>query len=168
MKKLELIPVFILGALLGTGCNQSSQPAEDQSALRAEAKDLAAPSAKPGALPHGGAPVQIGPHDYHLELVNDPTEGKMTAYVLDDHAEKPKNVSPTTFEMLARFGGTEQRLTFQPLTNATSANISAFAASADWLKTATNFDGEIPTITLGGETFQNIKFSYPKGVKHSH
>ena len=119
-------------------------------------------------MPHGGTPVQVGSHDYHLELVNDPTEGRMMAYVLDDHAEKPESVPPTTFDLIARIGGAEQRVTFTSMTNAAGTNVTSFVAAAEWLKTATNFEGTIPKITLGNETFENINFSYPRGKRHAH
>src|SRR5688500_7082232 len=43
--------------------------------------------------PHGGTPVQVGDHGFHLELVPDPVEGKLLAYVLDAHAEGGVSVS---------------------------------------------------------------------------
>ena len=64
------------------------------------------------SLPHGGTPVRVGSHSYHLELVRDPDKGRLHAYVLDGHAEKYVNVREKSFDMVATVAGTEQRMTF--------------------------------------------------------
>lgn len=97
------------------------------------------------APPHGGTPVVIGGDKFHLELVHDATVGKMQAYVLDGHLESYVQVPETSFVLVAKVG--EQ---------------------ADWLKTAKEFAGSIPTITLNGATFTKISFPFPKGTKHVH
>lgn len=165
MKNQSVLLTAAVCVFAASGCNQSEtqNPLAQNNAPPADAGHSHA-----GEMPDGGTPVQVGPHDYHLELVNDPSEGRMTAFVLDEHSEKPKTVSPTTFELIARMVGAEHRLTFNPLTNASATSISAFSAQADWLKTATNFEGTIPKISLSGESFENITFTYPKGKKHSH
>ena len=115
--------------------------------------------------------MQVGDHGFHLELVSDPIDGKMHAYVLDDHMEKYVKVPLTTFELIAKTGGEEQRLTFTSVTNPPSGsatNTSHFSASAASFANLTNFEGVIPKITLDGKTFENVTFSYPKGSRHSH
>jgi hypothetical protein len=164
-RTITFIAVAISLFAAASGCNQSKPV---NSTVENSSPAPEAPHSRRGGMPHGGTPVQVGPHDYHLELVNDPTEGRMTAFVLDDHGEKPEMVAPTTFELVARINGAENRLTFRPMTNAAGTNVSAFTAIAEWLKSATNFEGVIPRITLGNETFENITFSYPQGKKHSH
>ena len=121
--------------------------------------------------PHNGTPVQVGDHGYHLELVNDTVGGKLMAYVLDGHMEKQVAVPATTFELVAKTGGQEHRLTFSPVTNApnaTAEKTSVFAAPAEQLKNVTAFEGTIAKITLDGKTFENISFTYPKGTRHTH
>ena len=113
----------------------------------------------------------VGDHGYHLELVHDSTEGKMLAYVLDDHLEKYVKVPLASFELIAKAGGEQHHLSFNSVTNAphgTSTNTSLFSASGSWLNSATRFEGSIPKITLDGETFENITFSFPKGTRHEH
>jgi hypothetical protein len=179
MKKIvENLPVRELTAcsiLVLTGCNQSSPPAS-QSKAADDHGHSHTPNADhdhdhPSGTPHGGTPVQVGDHGFHLELVTDPIDGKMHAYVLDDHMEQYVKVPLTTFELVAKTGGQEQRLTFNAVTNPPSGsatNTSLFSASADSLASLTNFEGIIPRITLDGETFENVTFSYPKGSRHSH
>jgi hypothetical protein len=157
--------VLTVSALIAlTGCGQSSQKTAKKADAHGHDHD------HPSGSAHGGTPVKVGEHDFHLELVNDPQAGKMLAYVFDDHMEHAENVPPTTFDLIAKMSGQEQRVTFNPGEGPTPAttNVSVFSATADWLKTATNFEGVIPTITLGKETFTNVTFSYPKGSRHSH
>jgi hypothetical protein len=161
--------------LILSGCNQSTPPAS-QAKSSNDTGHSHGPGgdhdhAQPSGSPHGGTPVQVGDHGFHLELVSDPIDGKMLAYVLDDHMEKYVKVPLTTFDLVAKSHGQEQRLTFNPVTNApagTATNTSLFSASAPGLAGLTNFDGTIPKITLDGETFENVTFSYPKGSRHSH
>jgi hypothetical protein len=120
-------------------------------------------------LPHGGTPVIVGSHGYHLELVRDAEKGRLQAYVLDAHAANYVPVPEASFDLVATIGGKEQRLTLtrtpvagKPLSEASPV----FEGSADWVKTATNFNGVIPAITLKGRTFKDVKVAFPKGSIH--
>lgn len=120
-------------------------------------------------LPHGGTPVVVGSHGYHLELVRDAEKGRLQAHILDGHAEKYVDVMEASFDMVATIGAKEERLKLQrtpaagkPLSQASSV----FEGTAEWVKTATNFNAVIPTITLKGKTFKDVKVSFPKGSIH--
>jgi hypothetical protein len=122
------------------------------------------------ALPHGGTPVVVGSHGYHLELVRDAEKGRLQAYVLDGHAEKYVDVPEASFELVAVIGAKPERLKLvrtptagKPLSQASSL----FEGTAEWVKTATNFNAVIPTITLQGRTYQDVKVTFPKGSIHS-
>ena len=88
----------------------------------------------------------------------------MLAYVFDAHMEKAVTVPATTFEMIARAGDHEYRLTF----SATGESTSVFSAPATELAKNTSFEGVIPKITLAGKTYENVSFSYPQGTRHTH
>jgi hypothetical protein len=122
--------------------------------------------------PHGGTPVNVAEHKYHLELVRDATNGVMQAYVLDGDLHDFIRVPETNFTLVAKLSGQTERLEFQRMTNATSPNPAdpsfLFEARAEWVKNATNFDGLIPSITLKGQTFTNVTFPFPKGTQHTH
>src|SRR5215207_7348381 len=121
-------------------------------------------------LPHGGTPVIVGSHGYHLELVRDAEKGRLQAYVLDGHAEKYVDVQESSFDLVATIGAKEERVTLQRTPAAgkpLSQSSSLFEGTADWVKTATNFNAVIPTITLKGKTFKDVKVSFPKGSIHS-
>jgi hypothetical protein len=121
-------------------------------------------------LPHGGTPVIVGSHGYHLELVRDAEKGRLQAYVLDGHAEKYVDVPEKSFDMVATVGGKEQRLTFNRVAapgKTLAADSNVFEGTAAWVKSATNFNAVIPTITLKGKTFKDVKVTFPKGSIHS-
>jgi hypothetical protein len=129
-------------------------------------------AADPKGLPHGGTPVIVGSHGYHLELVRDAEKGRLQTHVLDGHAEKYVDVPESSFEMVATIGAKQEKLTLQrtpaagkPLSQASSV----FEGTAEWVKTATNFNAVIPTITLKGKTFKDVKVNFPKGsIHHGH
>jgi len=120
-------------------------------------------------LPHGGTPVVVGSHGYHLELVRDAEKGRLQAYVLDGHAEKYVDVPESSFDLVATIDAKQERLRLQrtsaagrPLSQASSL----FEGTAEWVKTATNFNAVIPTITLQGKTYKDVKVAFPKGSIH--
>jgi hypothetical protein len=188
MKKVTLAAVTA-GSLIVAGCNRSSETESSTTAQSVKVEqghehgsggdhshdDHADHShAEKAGTPHGGTPVQLGDHDFHLELVPDSVDGKLLAYVLDAHMEKEVSVSGASFELIAKVGGAgaqEHRLTFNPVgaaPNAREEKTSVFTATATNLNTLTNFEGVIPKITLDGKTFESVKFSYPKGSRHEH
>src|SRR5688572_8391618 len=101
MKKVTLAAITA-GSLIVAGCNRSndsetpgtpptqSAKAEEHGHDHGPGSDHShdekgadhAHAEKSGA-PHGGTPVEVGDHGFHLELVPDAVDGKMLAYVLD-------------------------------------------------------------------------------------
>ena len=111
----------------------------------------------------------VGSHGYHLELVRNAGKGRLQAYVLDGHAENYVDVPESSFELVATIGAKEERLKLarrpaagKPLSQASPL----FEGTAEWLKTATNFNAVIPTITLHGKTYKDVKVAFPKGSIH--
>ena|SRR5687767_645301 len=110
--------------------------------------------------PHGGTLVEIGDHAYNLELVRDPAAGKLTAYVLDGHAENFIRITAPSIELVAFTGGERRpvslRAVANPTTGETVGDTSQFEAQADWLKNTAEFPGEIPALEIRGTKFQRI------------
>ena len=134
----------------------------------------AAPDPTPEALhkhqhtpPHGGTPVELGREEYHVELVRDPSAGRLTAYVMDGELEGFVRVPATALVMTAKVGGVGETLTLQPVANpATGEKVgdtSQFEGTADWLKTADTFDGSFQELAIKGRTFRDVRFNFPKG-----
>ena len=117
--------------------------------------------------PHGGTLVEVGEHAYNIELLRDAATGKLTAWVLDGHAENFIRIKAPALELVATVAGAKQTLSLaaiaNPATNEKVGDTSQFEATADWLKTTTTFDGVFPTLVIRESTFSAIKFNFPKG-----
>ena len=133
-----------------------------------ESKDDHAAGPSHGHQPrYGGTMVELGEHQGNLEFVRDASAGRLTAYVLDAHAENFVRVPLASFTLATTIAGKAETLVFQPVANTATGekpgDTSQFEASAGWLKTAPVFDAVLPQITVRGTTFKDVRFNFPKG-----
>lgn len=151
----SLIQLLLICAIV-TGCGQS-QP------------DAAAPPPQAHAHhpPHGGTPVVLGDEVYHIEMVLDPPTGTLQAYILDGEMENYVRSTMESFAITAKLPGHDESLRFQAVTNRatgeTVGDTALFAVQANWLKTQSNFDAVLKQIIIKGQTFENVRFNFPKG-----
>ena len=117
--------------------------------------------------PHGGTAVELGHEEFHVELVADAANGRLTAYVMDGELEQFIRVSAPSFQVVAKFGGAEQTLTFTPVANAATGekagDTSQFQTAAEWLKMTTTFDATLKELTVRTKTYRDVVFNFPKG-----
>ncbi len=130
--------------------------------------------------PHGGTLVGLGDHFAHLELVLDPKDGKLILYVLDGEAEKALRIKDKEIELKLfvplepdpQHSAETKRLhefvarlkaVANPLTGEKEGDTSQFAETLDPLKNAKKFDVQIAELKVRGQTFKDVKFSFPKG-----
>jgi hypothetical protein len=117
--------------------------------------------------PHGGTPVVLGNEAYHLELVRDAAEGKLTAYVLDGEMENFIRIKAPSLEVVANLGGEKRPLTLRAAANAmtgeTVGDTAQFEATADWLKSTSMFDAVLTAIEIRGTKFERVAFNFPRG-----
>ena len=110
--------------------------------------------------PHGGSLIELGEHAFNLELVRDAAAGKLTAYILDGHAENFVRISAPSFEIFATVAGAKQKLTLLAVANvATGEKVGAtsqFEVTADWLKTTADFEGVITALTIRDNPFKGV------------
>ena len=115
--------------------------------------------------PHGGTLVELGNHAYNVELLRDPATGKLTAWILDAHAENFVRITSPAVEVVAMPGGKFTPLSLaavaNPATGETVGSTSQFEVQADWLKTSGPFSG-IVTVEIRGTKFEKVAFSLPK------
>jgi hypothetical protein len=121
------------------------------------------------AAPHGGTLVELGSHAFNVEFVHEPAAGKLTAYLLDGHAENFVRISAPSFDISATVAGTKQTLTLAAVANpATGEKVGAtsqFEATADWLKTAPAFEGTITALTIRDNPFKGVAFKLAPAAK---
>ncbi len=129
-----------------------------------------APAKHEHHAPHGGTPVVLGDEVYHLELVLDPVEGKLQAFVLDGEMENFVRSATPAFEVIATVAGEKRILMFtavaDPATGEKVGDTSLFEATADWLKTIKEFDAVLTSIEIRGGAFSGVVFNFPKGNDH--
>ncbi|MGO8929964.1 MAG: hypothetical protein ACLQU3_24105 [Limisphaerales bacterium] len=117
--------------------------------------------------PHGGAPVELGQEEYHVEFVLDAPEGKLQAFVMDGELENFVRIDAPSVEITAQVSGQQEQLRLHPVANnATGEKVgdtSLFEARADWLKATSTFDAVLKEITVHGKSYTNILFNFPKG-----
>ena len=87
----------------------------------------------------------------HLKASSTVT-GKLTAYLLDGHAENFVRISAPSFEITATVAGAKQKLTLVAVANAATGEklgaTSQFEATADWLKSTAALEGTITALTI--------------------
>lgn len=153
MKRIRLALLSFL-PLLAVSCGKK---AEDHGHDRA---DHAARGGHAHTAPHGGVLAEVGEHAYNVEFLLDAASGKLSAYILDGHAENFVRIKAKSFEAIANGNGTKRTLTFQavanPATGETIGDTSQFDAQGDWLKSAGPLTVTIPTLEIRGTSFQAI------------
>jgi hypothetical protein len=110
--------------------------------------------------PHGGEVLDLGDHEYHLELIHDHTGGRVTVYVLEADLKTPIAVAAPTIVIATKEGPKEFTLT--------AVNPAADGTADTWKGShpgliADPWDGRI-RLTIRGKAFQ----SPLEGAPHGH
>ena len=120
----------------------------------------------------GGTLVELGEHQYQMEIVRDAESGEMKAWLMDGHAENYVRIKADAFDVTASVGGKTETLAFMATPNSatgeTVGDTSYFEAQAEWVKTTPEFDSQIVSIEVRGAKFENLKFHFPKGNEDEH
>jgi hypothetical protein len=154
--KLWLCVPLLAGALLGSvGCGKSESHSDhDHGKLHVH------------TAPHGGTLIELGEHEANLELVRDANAGKLTAYLLDGHAENFLRVPLPGFQLTAMVAGKSETLNFQAVANTATGekvgDTSQFEAQADWLKTTAEFQGSIAELPVRTKIYKALQVKFPK------
>ena len=159
-------------ALTFGGCRSSSTETNAAVATSMAAPGPSAGAAKKGighehSAPHGGALVELGEEFAHLEIVLDAVTGTMIAYALDGEAEQPVRVKQSEIEIAVKDPAVTIKLggVSNALTGETTGDTSEFCGQSGRLKSATDFDGVIKTISIKGKQFKDVEFNFPNGAQ---
>ncbi len=149
----RLLAVLAVLTLL-TACKKSDHAGHTSS--------QAHPHAHVHIAPHGGALIELGNHQFNLELLLDSASGRLTAWVLDAHAENFVRISAPAIELAIQSGGITHTLTLLPIANAatgeTVGSTSQFEAAAGWLRSGTPVMGLIRRVEIRGLIFTDVPF----------
>lgn len=117
--------------------------------------------------PHGGVGVVLGQEEFHLELLLDNANATLSVYVLDGHMENFVRIESPGFIMklttLDKTADLKMEAQASPRTGETVGDTSQFSGTDPILETAVEFDVVIPSLTIKGNTYADIKFSFPDG-----
>ncbi len=117
--------------------------------------------------PHGGTPVVVGDEAFHLELVRDPVEGTLRAYVLDGEMEDFVRIGAPRLILEVDREGRKDTLALMPVadlaTGETVGDTCLFQARAGWLKTVGHFKGVFQDLKIQDQTFKAVPFDFPEG-----
>lgn len=154
-------------ALLLAGCpsggNSTMQEATDADVANEES--MAAEEEAHGhehAAPHGGHLIELGEHQYNVEVVFPDSDGNLSVYVLGPHAETPVMVSAEDIEFELEAGDDEVEVELTAV-EAVEEKASHFTAPASALGDAKDIE-EIEAhlhVTIEGTEFTG-------GLDHDH
>jgi len=143
----------VASSLILTGCGKSETHSDsDHGKLHVH------------VAPHGGTLLELGEHEANLELVRDAAAGKLTAYILDGHAENFLRIPSMGFQLIAQVQGRTESLSFKPVANPATGekagDTSQFEAQADWIQSTPAFDGSVPELVVKARSFKDIKVQF--------
>jgi hypothetical protein len=149
----RLLSLILLVSLVACGDARTDAPgAGDHSAHTHEA-------------PRGGALVVLREEGAHVELLVDRATGHLSLIVLGAHAAKPIRIAQPAISLIVDVAGASQPVELpavaSELTGETVGDTSEFAADIDALKGAGTFTGQIASVTVRGETYTDLAFTYP-------
>lgn len=150
--RLPLFFTLAAGLLLAAGCHRHDH-------------DHAHGHGHVHVAPHGGTLVELGDHQFNLELLLDRQTGMLQAFVLDAHAENFVRVDWRTLELTFRLEAGFETLLLNAmtdeLTGETVGNTATFAASAPWLQRGAALAGVVPALTIRGQSVPSATFVIP-------
>lgn len=116
--------------------------------------------------PHGGALAELGDHYAQIEAVVDPETGRLTLYVLDGEAERPYRITqPHVVSEVITAGEpfvVQLEAVASVLTGERVGDTSEFRGTAPELAGATTASIRVETITVRGQTFDNVRVRWSR------
>lgn len=155
MKKLHLL--FVALALVGlSACSKKQAATHDADHA---GHDHGSGHAHKALM--GGELVELGEHQFNLELKFDAARGVLQVWILDSHAENFVRVGMAAFDV-QEADGAKRVIVLRPVSNAltgeTHGDTSAFEGEAPWLREVQHFDGVVKALRVRGVDFRDVKF----------
>ena len=114
--------------------------------------------------PHGGTLVELGDEFAHVELVLDPSNGSLTAYVLDGEAEESVRLKQPSLKLSIDAQGSRPALVVELaaqaniLTGETVGDSSEFSVTTSSLIGVRMVSGHLGEIVVKGMEFRDVRF----------
>ena len=160
--KLLALALLIPAVLFTSGCGKSDDHAgHDHSAGKDDHDHGHAHASK-----MGGQLVELGSHEFNLELLRDTESGKLSLWVLDGHAENFVRVTNETVTIEVAAGGKVEAVVLTATANAATGekkgDTSQFEGRADAFKTAKLLAVRVPSIQIGAKQYSVRTFDLKK------
>jgi hypothetical protein len=105
----------------------------------------------------GGKLIELGDHFANLEILLDPVNGKLLAYLLDGHAENPVAIEQDALAVtLDEPAGKTLSLAAQK--GGVTGSATHFEGADDALKGLQKVRGKLTEVKAKGKVFQNLAF----------
>ena len=151
--QVRIVLAAVLLGLLVQGCGDAPESGDGHS------------HAGHGHQPkNGGQLVEVGQHQFNLEVLAEPAPGRLTLWVLDAHAENYVRLTNASLPLTLVAAGETHPLTLRAVPNAASGetvgDTSQFEATDPWLTRHPEFAGQLDSLTLRGKSFTNLTFRH--------
>jgi len=142
---------FALCTLLAVGCTKHEDHAQESPGHAHQPKN-------------GGQLVEVGRHQYNIEVLVDAPKGKVTAWFLDAHAEDYVRIPAPSLRMTANVGNEPKEVVLAAVANPASGekvgDTSQFEGAADWLKNLPAFSAAFQDVSIRGTSFGHVTFRH--------
>ncbi|MEM8883115.1 MAG: hypothetical protein AAGD14_03510 [Planctomycetota bacterium] len=120
---------------------------------------------------YGGQLIELGKHEFQVELLAYPETGELEAYLFDGCVERPVPSAMKTLAVELKLGDETVRVELthdsMPSLVEPEGKSSKFRGQHDKLKRQDHFDGKLVEVTLAGKSFKDVPFHYHVG-DHDH
>lgn len=127
---------------------------------------------------YGGRLVEVGDHEFQVELLLYPEEGRLEAYTFDGCAEKPVACAMKSITVEGEADGKKFTVELQPAASLyakqADGKATKFSGTHESLKGLKGFKGTLANLTLADKSFDAVAFEYaekPEGheaCEHDH
>jgi hypothetical protein len=115
--------------------------------------------------PRGGTLVVLREEGAHVEVLADMATGHVSVLVLGPHGAQPVRIVQKAISVTFDVAGEPQTVELpaiaSELSGETVGDTSEFAALVPALKGVGTFSGSIASVTVRGETYTDLAFTYP-------
>jgi hypothetical protein len=159
MKRLALVLLIPAFAFM-TGCGEKDEHAgHDHAAGKGDDHDV-------HTAKMGGQLVEVGSHEFNIELLRDSASGKITLWVLDAHAENFVRVTNETVAISVSPDGKDEAVVLKATANTATGeklgSTSQFEGQSDAFKTAKPLAVRIPTLQIGAKQYSGLSVDLKK------
>jgi len=154
---MRLLSLGVFVALVACGQEHSHEPAHDD---------------HNHAPKYGGQLVELGAHEFQVELLLYPETGALEAYLWDGHVERAVPSAMTSLTVRVGLGEEQASIELKPAANPyaqdKAGEATKFRGQSDLLKNLEHFEGVLAEVAVAGKSFKDVAFHYHPGSDHEH